>query len=189
MHRIAAASLLAAAVVVASACEGDNGFQIDPRISTDTVEVAAPGSAADLPSAVDVSANLGVVGGGRRPETQADAERWDLAIRVRDGQVVFVPAAALGLTSNAGITHPLTGQTFDQVIEAPGSSAFVTDSAVVAEVGAVYVVRSRNVPCGFGAAAQYAKIQPLEVSVAEGRVELLIATNEVCGDPRLVERD
>ena len=189
MHRIAAISLLASAVALTTACEGDNGYQIDPRIATDTIEVAAPGSASGLASAVDVSANLGVINGGRRPETQQDAERWDFAIRVRDGEVVFVPAGALGLTSTAGITHPLTGQTFDQVIEAPGSASFVTDSAVVAEVGSVYVVRSRNVSCGFGAAAQYAKMQPLEISVEEGRVELLISTNEVCGDPRLVERD
>jgi hypothetical protein len=191
--RFTASSLLALSVALASGCEGNTGSQIEPLITVDTIEVAAPGSAADLPSAVDVTARGGVLSGGRHPERLADAEQWDFAIRVRDGAVLFVPPAALGAESNvqsmAGITAPVAGRSFDQVIEAPGAGAFRTDSAVVAESGSVYVVRSRPVSCGFGSASQYAKIQPLEISVAEGRVSLLVSTNEVCGDPRLVEKD
>jgi hypothetical protein len=184
-----AALFVAATVGLASACDGGTGYRIEPLITSDTVDLAAPGSSADLPTALDVTSTGGFIAGGRFPERQQDAEQWDLAIRVRDGQVVFVPAGALGLSSNPGITHPLMGQSFDQVIEAPGTGSFVTDSAVVVQEGAVYVVRSRNFPCGFGRAAQYAKIQPLAVSAVDGTVRLRIATNEVCGDPRLVEQD
>lgn len=176
-------------LALAAGCDDPNSFTIEPLISVDTIEVAAPTSATGLPTAVDVTSVGGNVIGGRRPETQQDAERWDFAIRVRDGALVFVPAAALGMTSAAGITLPLAGQTFDSVIEAPGAGTFKTDVAVPVQLGSVYVVRSRTVPCGFGAAPQYSKIQPLEVSLEEGRVRLQISTNEVCGDPRLVAED
>lgn len=184
-----AALFVAASLGLASACDGGTGYRIEPLITSDTVDLAAPGSATGLPTAVDVTSTSGIIAGGRFPERQQDAEQWDLAIRVRDGQVVFVPAGALGLSSNPAVTHPLMGQSFDQVIEAPGAAAFVADSAVVVQEGAVYVVRSRVFSCGFGGAAQYAKIQPLAVSAADGTVQLRIATNEVCGDPRLVEQD
>lgn len=191
--RIIAFSSLALSVVLASGCDDPNRNQIEPLITVDTIEVAAPGSAAGLPSAVDVTARGGVLSGGRHPERLEDAEQWDFAIRVRDGALLFVPPAALGTESGAqrmaGITRPVAGQSFEQVIEAPGASAFRTDSAVVAELGSVYVVRSRPVSCGFGSASQYSKIQPLEISVPEGRVSLLVSTNEVCGDPRLVVKD
>jgi hypothetical protein len=167
-------------------CEDPNDFTVDPLITVDTIDVATPTSATGLPTAIDVTSSGGQIAGGRRPETQQDAERWDLAVRARDGALVFVPAAALGLSATSGITMPLAGQTFDSVIEAPGAGTFITDDDVPVQQGAVYVVRSRNVPCGFGTAAQYSKIQPLEVSVEEGTIRLQISTNEVCGDPRLV---
>lgn len=176
-------------IFLAAACEDTSGFRVDPLISNDTIEVAAPTSGTSLPTAIDVTATGGRIGGGRFPERQIDAERWDVAIRVRNGALVFVPSSALGLGNTAGITEALAGRTFDSVIEAPGSGSFVTDREVVIQEGAVYVVRSRSVPCGFGATSLYAKIQPLEVSPEEERVRLQITTNEVCGDPRLVSRD
>lgn len=180
-------SILSILLAVSGACTDGTGFRIDPVLSTDTFELAAPTSRGGLPSALDVTATVGVIGGGRFPETQEDAERWDIAVRVRDGGLAFLPASAFGLTSEAAITPPLAGQTFESVIEAPGRSSFVTDSAVVVEPGAVYVVRSRLITCGISRTPQYAKIQPLEV--AEGRVRLQVTTNERCGDPRLVADD
>lgn len=176
-------------LALAGGCDDPNSFTVEPLITVDTIEVAAPTSATGLPTAIDVTAVAGNIVGGRRPETEQDAERWDLAVRVRDGALVFVPAPALGLSSAAGITMPLAGQTFESVIEAPGPGSFVTDAHVPIEPGSVYVVRSRAVPCGFGSASQYSKIQPLEVWLEEGRVRLQISTNEVCGDPRLVPED
>lgn len=188
MRRTAALPLFLT-LVLASACEDTSGFTVDPLISSDTVELAAPTSGSALPTALDVTSSGGFIGGGRHPELQSDAERWDLAIRDRDGVLVFVPSTALGLSGSVGITEALAGRTFDSVIEAPGSGSFITDSDVVIQEGAVYVVRSRSVPCGFGSASLYSKIQPIEVVPEEGRVTIRVATNEVCGDPRLVAGD
>lgn len=185
--RLPAALFLAIALVGASACRDGTGLNIDPLIATDTIELAAPSAGLELPSALDVTAVGGVIVGGRHPELQEHAEQWDLAMRLREGQLMFVPAAALGLRSRAAITRPITGGTFEGVIEAPGRGAFVSDSAVAVQTGAVYVVRSRDIACGFGGGVQYAKIQPLEVE--GGRLRLQIATNERCQDPRLVPED
>lgn len=187
MRRTAALPLFLT-LVLASACDDPSRFTVDPMISSDTVEVAAPTSSSGLPTALDVTSSGGIIGGGRHPERQTDAERWDIAIRERDGVLVFVPSSALGFSGAVGITEALAGQTFDAVIEAPGSGSFITDEDVVIQEGAVYVVRSRSVPCGFGSASLYSKIQPIDVS-ADGRVTIRVATNEVCGDPRLVAGD
>lgn len=188
MRRTAALPLFLT-VVLATACDDPSGFRVEPLITTDTIEVAAPTAGSELPTAIDVTSSGGLIGGGRFPERQEHAERWDLAVRIRDGQLVFVPAGALGLSDAAGITEPLAGRTFESVIEAPGPGSFVTDDHVVVQEGGVYVVRSRQVPCGFASASLYSKIQPLDVSPAEGRIVLQISTNEVCGDPRLVPED
>lgn len=185
MRRLAL--ILPLASVALGACEDTTGFQINPLISTDTVEVAAPEEGSLLPTALDVTSSSGFIGGGRFPERAQHAGEWDFAIRERDGALVFVPAGALGLDSRAAITRPLEGRTFDEVDEAPGPGSFVADSAVVIEVGAVYVARSRDIVCGFSSSLQYAKLQPLEVDLAAGTVRLRIQTNERCGDPRLVE--
>lgn len=176
-------------IILAAGCEDTSGMRMDPLITNDTLEVAAPTSGTLLPTAIDVTATGGRIGGGRFPEKQSDAERWDIAVRMRGGALVFVPSSALGLGTASGITEALAGRTFESVREAPGSASFITDGEVVIQEGAVYVVRSRSIPCGFGATSLYAKIQPLEVSVEDGRVRLQISTNEVCGDPRLVPTD
>lgn len=191
MRRLALA-LLVVALVPLAACEGDE-FNIDPLLTTETFELTAPSPNSALPTALDITAIGGDIGGGRFPELEEDAGEWDLALRLRQGQLVLAPASALGLTdaqgerSRSGITQALSGRTFESVVEAPGRSAFVTDASVVLQQGAVYVVRSRIVPCGFIGGQQYAKLQATEVDVATGRVRLQVVTNERCDDPRLAE--
>ena len=177
-------------MVLSSACN-DTTFQIDPLLSTDTVEVAAPTSQnADLPSALDITALGGEIRGGRFPERVADAGQWDFAVRLRGGELVLLPASALGLESRASLTRALANQTFGGLVEAPGRTSFVADSAVVLREGGVYAARSRMISSDFGSACeQYAKLQPLAVDRARGRVRLLITTNERCGDPRLALED
>lgn len=168
------------------ACDDSTQYRIDPLITTDTVELAVPTEAnAQLPTALDVIAAAGVIGGGRFPERAADAEQWDFAVRVRNGQLVLLPAGVLGLNNRAALTRPLLGRTWEQVNEAPGQRSFFADSAVVLRVGEVIAVRSRLIPCGFGRDSQYGKVQPLSVDAANGRVRLQVLTNERCGDPRL----
>ena len=115
-------------------------------------------------------------------------------MRIEDGEIVLVPSEALRVESRAppAITPPIEGVTFDGLREAPGRSDFVRDSAIVMRVGSLYAARSREflalnpvlgslVPC-----VQYAKLEPLAVDIAAGTLRLKIATNENCGDPRLI---
>ncbi|HET7274790.1 MAG TPA: hypothetical protein VFI91_06395 [Longimicrobiaceae bacterium] len=170
-----------------SACGGDPFFRRDPVLATDTIEVAAPTPANEgLPTALDITTNGFSIAGGRFPERTEDAQRWDFAIRLEDGNLVFKPLGAFGIDSRAAITRPLGGETFEGLEEAPPLSAFVSDSTVVIEMGAVYAARSREPATG---CSQYGKLQPLEVNVATGRVKLVVTTNGQCGDPRLVPVD
>lgn len=178
-----------ASIGLLAACDDTTNFFAEPLLYTDTVEIAAPGSALGLPSALDVTISAGGVVGGRFPERQEDAEQWDVALRVRNGALVFLPAPALGLRSRAAITRALPNETYATLIEAPGRSAFVTDSAVLVQQGSVYAVRSRDDQGGISACPQYAKIQPLTVDVAQQRVRLQVTTNQRCSDPRLAVED
>lgn len=181
--------------VALGACNDSTGLgNVD--IVEDTVLLAAPSLAAadTLPSALDVaSGGFGAegVGGGRFPERVADVENWDVALRIRDGELRFFPPRALGFArgpqSRAAITRPITGRTLEEVREAPASSAFLADSSVQVVQGAVYVVRSRQVGGCFG--PFYSKIRPLEVNRAAGTVRVAVATTTPCGDQRLFEED
>lgn len=182
-------------VALLAACEDPNEFRIEPLLVQDTVEIAAPAAGSTLPSAVDLAATgAGIV--TRYPERPSDAEQWDLTVRMRTGGLVFVPAGLLGIqnpppiggVSGAGITLPLE-TSFADLIEAPGRTSFITDSVVAVQVGAVYAARSRRQVGQFSACENYAKIQPIEVDVAQGRTRLVIVSNHRCSDPRLVPEE
>lgn len=191
MRQLAVLSLLAPALL-ATACDSTD-FRIDPILVTDTVEIALPTEGnAELPTALDIASpdNGASIGGGRFPERASQAGEWDFALRLRSGSLALVPAAALGLESRASLTRALPSQTFESVIEAPGVTSFFRDSAVVLEEGRVYAARSRLVASLFGGSCeQYAKLQPLDLDPALGRVRLRVTTNARCSDPRLALED
>lgn len=173
------------ALALLPACDLSTGTG-DLYLTTDTLEIAAPTADRELPSAIDVSAYSGVMGGERFPEYVEDAENWDLAVRLVDGELVLAPAEALGLSSMAAITGSLIGETFESLDQAPATSAFRRDSAVVLRLGEVYAARSRTILCSSGSSGeQYAKLQPVEMDLAGGTVRLVVTTNETCSDPRL----
>lgn len=176
-------------VLVLSACDDPFLSQLEPLIATDTVELAIPTAVqTGLPSALDITALGGLVRGGRFPERADDADLgWDLTVRIRDGQIVFVPSSALGFPLRAGISAPIAGQTFDGLREVPAGLRFETETPTIAQLGAVYAARSREFSAGFvGSCVQYAKLQVLELDVAAGTIRVLLATNERCHDTRLV---
>jgi hypothetical protein len=190
-HRVVAFIALSFAVL-AAACEDPNAGLLDPALVTDTVQVSAPtATGAAVPSALDLT-SLAL----RFPEQVTDAANWDLALRVRDGQLVFLPAGSFGIRdpatgtrSKAGITHPIPDETLESLREAPASDRFVTDSAVVIQPGALYAARSRGRSCGFSAAYNYAKLKILSADPATGQLSLVITVNQNCGDLRLVPVD
>lgn len=186
MRHISVLALLALAV---TACD-DTTFRIDPMLVHDTVEVFVPTAAnAGQPTALDITSANQFIRGPRFPERAADAEQWDFTPRLRDGEIALLPASLLGFTgSRAALSPPLAGQTFDAVREAAGN-VLRADSARVMRVGQVHVARSRDLGGSFGSCQQFAKLQPLVVDPAAGRLVLQITTNERCGDFRLVMED
>lgn len=179
------------------ACDDPTGFG-KAEIVEDTILLAVPDANpanAALPTALDITpVGLTGINGGRFPERQTDAESWDVALRLRNGQLVLAPPTAVGLTSpqlrRAGITEAVTDRTFETLTEAPQSSRYVTDQPVVLRQGAVYVVRSRVTGGGFGGQCiYYAKLQPLELNVAAGTARLRVAANTLCSDTRLSAED
>jgi len=184
--------LLVAAATLFAGCDDPTAFDFNPILMTDTVAVAAPlPQNVTLPTALDVTGDgFGSIRGGRFPERVP--HEWDFAVRIREGQIVLIPSRALGEESRSAITPALEGETFEGLREAPTGTNFSMERAVPMRVGEVYAARSREFAAGgfFGAGCvQYAKIQPLEVDTANGRVRLRITTNERCGDPRLVPVD
>lgn len=190
-HRAVAAIALTFAALLA-ACEDPNAGLLDPALVTDTVEIAAPSTVeSSIASALDLT-TLTL----RFPELAADAATWDLALRIRDGQLAFVPAGVFGLhdpisggISKAGLTHPIAGQTLEELREAPKTETFVTDTAIVLQVGALYAARSRGINCGFTSGFNYAKFKILSADPSTGLVSLAITANRNCGDTRLVPVD
>jgi hypothetical protein len=189
VRQFAVLTLLASALLT-GACDSTD-FRIDPLLYTDTVEIAVPTAEnADLPSALDVTVYSGELRGGAFPERASQAGEWDFALRRREGGLAFVPGTVLGLRTQASLTRALEDETFESLIEAPGRTSLVRDSAVVLRQGAVYAARSRIFTTLFGTTCeQYAKFQPLAIDPSLGRVRLQITTNERCSDPRLALED
>jgi len=162
--------------------------QLDPLMVTDSLTLAAPSDALpNTPSALDVTASGGFIRGGRFPERLQDATiGWDLAVRVREGGIVFLPSGAVGFGGRAGISEPLTGESFEGLTQVPSGLRFETESAVPAQVGSVYVVRSREFSTGFGGCVQYSKLEPTDMDATAGTVTVRMSTNERCYDNRLV---
>jgi len=114
------------------------------------------------------------------------ATQWDIAVDTRAGQLVLLPPGALGITSRARVTT-ISGQTFDQLEEAPADTLLYTASeAVPVQLNGLYVVRTGIAGSG---CSYYAKMQPLAIDVAAGRLEFKYDTNPFCNDRRLVPPD
>lgn len=187
-HFLFAAGALVSAALLLSGCEGDD-FTIEPALVSDTVDLATPRPGnAGLPSGLDITGSgVGVLNGPRFPERAQDAGQWDFVVRDAGGQIVLVPASVVGIASRAALTPPIVGETYQSLREAPAVSEFRTDTTFVLEQGRVYSARSRSVNCGFGMDEQFAKLTPVSVDPATGRVRIAVTTNERCGDPRLAE--
>jgi hypothetical protein len=119
-------------------------------------------------------------------ERPGAAAQWDIALDTRGGQLVLLTPGALVVNSRARIAA-LPGQTFDLVTEAPADTLLYTGTdAVPVQMNAVYVVRTRIDEQG---CSKYAKVAPVAIDVAEGRLRFVYDTNPLCNDRRLVAPD
>ena len=175
-----------------AACDDPNAGLFNPVIREDTVDLAAPLVDRATPTALDVAYASSLIL-GRFPELVADAEQWDFAVRREGGQLRLVPAGLFGFQNPVGGGSTATislalNEGIDEITRA-SASRLDTIIPVVLEQGEVYVVRSRRTNAAFGGCENYAKIQPLEVDAAAGRVKLRVVGNARCNDPRLVAED
>jgi hypothetical protein len=178
-----------AATAALAGCGDPTSGLFRPQIVTSSVEIFAAGSPGEVPTALSVAVQGGIIEGGRFPERAAHAGQWEVVLVRTGDRLYFHPPHLLGFESRAGITQPLTGRSFADLRDAPGGAAYRVDAPVPVEEGSVYAVRSRDFAMGGMGCVQYAKIQPTEVNVSAGTVRLQVATNARCYDTRLVAND
>ncbi|MDR0787989.1 MAG: hypothetical protein LBG44_09010 [Gemmatimonadota bacterium] len=170
-------------MVFSAGCSDSTGTTTTLSLVTDTVTVYAPDSTAPgRPTAVDITTDgaFGIVG-PRYPERVSQALAWDLTLRRVDGRLLILPQSAVVPGSRAALSGPITGQTFETMIEAPGQSTFRADSIPLTP-GQLLAVRSRDLGSG---CVVFAKIQAVTVNVAEGSAHFRLVANGTCNDPRL----
>lgn len=179
----------------AAACGDPSGTGISLTLFTDTLTIAPPSASGNAASAIDLTntavtaANPACLGRLRVPERAAGAScGWDFAVRQQGVDLAFVPAGAVGLMSNAGVSRP-DPRTFEEIREAPrANDAYVTDSAVVVQPAGVYLARSRTYRVRGTNCVNYAKLQVLDVDTLDA-VQVELVTNGGCRNNRLVPED
>jgi hypothetical protein len=145
-------------LAAAAACSDANSLA-DPTESN-VVDTVTIGSLEGTPISTPSGFNIGT--GAVRTDQSVEFEFAYNIRQLADGtpQRVFLPRAALGLsstTANPGLQQ--RSETFDQITTAQ-SNGYVTDSAVAVAVGDRFVVRSRVVCSSLGVPF-YAKLEVL----------------------------
>ncbi|MSR36047.1 MAG: hypothetical protein EXR95_05295 [Gemmatimonadetes bacterium] len=125
-----------------------------------------------------------------RLEVPGATGEWDVALDTRLGQLVLLPPGVLGVVSRARVLA-LPGQNFRQVEVAPADTMLYSATlAVPLALTTTYVIRTDSRPTQFGGSCVYfAKLQPLALDVAEGRIRFVFDASPVCNDRRLVPPD
>lgn len=180
------ATVVALGLVAGTSACGDDPFAIRWVETPDTVtlySLARP--ELNLESAFDFRNRRAVV-----VESPSATGQWDIAVDTRDGQIVMVPAAVLGVDSRAAVV-PLPGQSYDELLEAPADTAlYIQDQPVPVDLGAVYVIRTRRTVGSFSSRCfYYAKMQPLATDVEAGTFTFFYDAARVCNDRRLIPPD
>ena len=122
-------------------------------------------------------------------EGEVGAFAWDFVLIDYQGGLALAPASTVdGIESRAGIAT-MSGSAFDKVVRAPGDSAAYSRQPVKLQTGVVYVLRSRPTTCTITTGVIYAKIEPVQLDVANGIFEFKYVDNPNCGDRSLVPED
>ena len=176
--------VLGAAGVLA-ACD-DNPFLIRWVEDPDTVRLYA----LSLPEPNLVSVSTSICGAPCGSEAPTTGDDWDLAVDRRDGALVWLPPAALGIPSEAALAV-LEGETFVSAIEAPEDTAsYVSDVPVPIVAGRVYAIRTRRHRGTFGTICNYyGKIEPLSTDAAAGTVRFQFDMSRICNSRDLIPPD
>ncbi len=177
-------SILAIAAVGAAAACNDNTSPITWVASPDTVTLVSASRAdlSGLGSGFDITTRSPVV-----IERLSQSNAYDFAITEQNGAFMLTPTGALlGVSNRAGIVKT-TSTDLTQVRSATSdTSTYIQLHSVPAEIGPVYVIRSRRVSCIISTGSYYAKMQVVSVDSATATLKFAIVENPNCGDQALV---
>jgi hypothetical protein len=170
------AVLVLVSLAFAASC-GDDDNLADPTVENDVDTLPPIGSLTDTP--INTPSGFSVTAGGVRTDQTTDFDfAFDILGDPDTGQTVFVPRAALGISSpnsaDPGIMR--RDEPFDEIARAP-SNGYITEDIVPVEVGERFLVRSRVV-CNLGVPV-YAKVEVLRFE--DNSVVLKVLANTNCG--------
>lgn len=125
-------------------------------------------------------------------EAPGAVRNWDVVLLDHEGGLALAPSSYfLGASAARTAISPRGVQPLEAVTVAPRDSVEYTRLPVPLRVGELYVIRSRVQVCvdGFSSGIRYAKITPVEIDVAEGRVRFAHVRNPYCDDRALIPPD
>ncbi len=179
---VAWVTLTTAMLVSLPACD-DDPFAVKWVERPDTVRLyALSRSEPNLYSGFDFYPRLPVL-----VESLGTGGNFDLAVDTADGEFVWLPPGALGISNAAGLAT-LQGETFESAVRAPGDTAqYATDAAVPIRTRTIYVVRTRGHSGLFGTRCNYyGKIEPLAIDLASGWVHFRFDVSPACNNRDLI---
>jgi hypothetical protein len=118
-------------------------------------------------------------------ETESASGSWDIVL-VDNGNGLAIESGVTfqGVTSGARIAT-ISNTSFETVKTAPKDSAQYAPGPVPLALGKVYVIKSRVTSCALTTGPVYAKIQPVEIDVPNGKFRFNYVANPNCSDRSL----
>ena len=164
------------------ACD-DDLFRVDWELNPDTVSLfslARP--ELNLLSGFDFVSRVPV-----RIESPNATGRWDMVLDTQDGELVLLPPEAVGVPNSKARIIPMGEVDFDEVLRAPSDTTlYIGDRPVPAEIGHVYVIRTRQQAGSFGrSCVYYGKFEPLEKDPVQGTLTFVFDVSPVCNSRKL----
>ncbi len=173
--------LALAAAVLVSGCDDDLFQQRWTANPQDGLIFALSRDELNVPSAFSV-----YEGRTYRVEAPGSSGRWDLAFDIVDGQPVFLPPGAVGISSEARLlARP--GETFESIRRAPDDLELYSEREPVPVVeGQLYVVRTAQQIGVFGSRCVYfGKLVVQELDLVSASVLFRYDVNTICNSRRL----
>jgi hypothetical protein len=183
-HRLPGLLLLLLLLLLALMACDDDFYTIRWEESPDTAQIyslARP--ELNLYSGFDFLGRKGV-----QIESPAAVNGWDMVLDTQDGELVFVPPKAIGVTTSTAAIAPMGIMAFEDLKRAPSDTAmYIDDRPVQVNVGELYVIRSRRAPGSYGSPCDYyGKFLPLIEDIEAETVTFMFDISPVCNDRKLV---
>ncbi len=120
-------------------------------------------------------------------ESSLTGSNWDLAVDTLDGEFVWLPPGALGITSTSALAT-LEDEDWESATRAPGDTTrYSREEPVPMRTRTVYVIRTRGHSGLFGTqCSYYGKIEPLAINIPSGWVVFRYDMSRACNSRDLV---